>query len=173
MKYGLNCGSGQRPFKSTDEVKWLNVDSVASWNPDIVCDGAEVSKHVDIELDYFVLHHVLEHFGCGEAEALIVEAFEVLKPGGSLLVFVPHMRALAEGYLRGKISPQIYMTNIYGAYMGHEEDRHKWGYDVELLSDFLIGPKWLWTETKLFNWRRIPGADIAEDWWILGMECIK
>jgi predicted SAM-dependent methyltransferase len=173
MKYGLNCGSGQRPFKSTDECKWVNVDCVASWNPDIVCDGAEVSKHIDIQVDYFVLHHVLEHFGCGEASKLIEEASMVLKPGGSLLVFVPHMRALAEGYLRNRISPQIYMTNIYGAYMGHEEDRHKWGYDVELLSDFLIGPKWLWTETKLFNWRRIPGADIAEDWWILGMECIK
>jgi len=26
---------------------------------------------------------------------------------------------------------------------------------------------------KLFDWRPIPGASLANDFWILGMECIK
>jgi len=171
MKLGLNVGSGQRPFASTAEVKWVNVDSVAKWNPDILCDGAKL-PYYESEIDYFVLHHVLEHFGCGEAAGLIREAHRVLKPGGSLIVCVPDMIGLAHMWKMGKISTQIYMTNVYGAYMGSEEDRHKWGYIYDSLAQF-IAESSLFQDVQQFDFRPIPGADIARDWWILGMEARK
>lgn len=174
MKLGLNIGSGQRPFSATPEVYWINVNSVEHEGmpkPDVVCDGANLFYDAD-SVDYVVLHHVLEHFGCGEAAGLIREAGRVLKPGGSLLVFVPDLRALAERWLAGGLTTQIYVTNLYGAYMGHEEDRHKWGFDRESLEKCLTAGT-AWAEVKPFDWRAIPGADIARDFWILGMECVR
>jgi len=174
MKLGLNVGSGQRPFTSTPDVEWVNVDKVARTDKplDLQCDGAHLPEFYNTNVDYFVLHHVLEHFGCGEAQGLIDEAWRVLKPGGSLLVFVPDMRMLADRWLRHEIDTQLYMTNVYGAYMSHEEDRHKWGYDRSSLALFMVGEH-PWRSVDLFDWRPIPGADIARDWWIAGMECVR
>lgn len=171
-KLGLNVGSGQRRFTSCTEVSWTNIDSVSrpGNEPDLVCDGA-ATPFGDATQDYVVLHHVLEHFGCNEGEGLIKEACRVLKPGGLFLVFVPNMRALAERWLQGQLSTQLFMTNLYGAYMGDEADRHKWGFDGISLYDALT--KAPWARISYFNGRSIPGADIAQDWWILGAECIR
>ncbi len=169
MKIALNIGSGQRPFTSTPEIQWRNIDSQERWNPDLVCDGARIPLP-DNYADVVVLHHVLEHFGCGEGWSLIYEAHRLLKPKGSLLVFVPNLRALAQRWLSGGLSTQIYVTNLYGAYMGSEDDRHKWGFDEDSLREFLGQIRW---EVKPFDWRVIPGADIARDFWIIGAECVK
>lgn len=172
QKIGINCGSGQRPFTTTPEVKWHNVDKVSHDGmpaPDLVCDGSKL-PYFDETMDYFVLHHVLEHFGCGEGVGLIKEAHRVLKPGGSLLVFVPDLKALAKRWIDGGLTTQIYVTNLYGAYIGHEEDRHRWGFDEASLMEFLDNSA-PWTKVRPFNWRPIPGADIAKDFWIIGMEC--
>lgn len=171
MKTGFNIGSGQRPFTDTPEVAWINVDCQSRWNPDIVCDGSSIPEADDECADYVVLHHVLEHYGCGEGLDLIKEAHRVLKPGGSLLVFVPNIRALAARWLAGELTTQIYTTNLYGAYMGDEADRHKWGFDWQSLNEFLSTLPW--SQVKGFNWRRIPGAEISKDFWILGAECVK
>ena len=169
MKIGYNVGSGQRPFKSNGEVIWRNVDSQEKWNPDIRCRGEELPCSDD-SVDYVVLHHVLEHFGCGEGAGLIKEAHRVLRPRGLLQVFVPNLCTLAHRWRARGISTQIYMTNIYGAYMGNEDDRHKWGFDAQSLSDFLHCCDWALISDKC---RDIPGADVARDWWILETECVK
>ena len=175
MLKGLNVGSGQRPFTTIPgEIEWCNVDAVAHEGmpaPDLVCDGAHLPFGGSVA-DYFVLHQTLEHQGCGEAAGLIQEAWRVLKPGGSLLVFVPDLRALARRWLEGGLTTQVYMTAIYGAYLGDEESRHKWGYDRASLDEFLrrAAP---WRTVKPFDWRAIPGADCARDFWVLDMECVK
>jgi predicted SAM-dependent methyltransferase len=179
MKIGLNVGSGQRPFKSTGDLKWYNIDSQQRWVPDICCSGdslvTEFGEHwPDDTCDYVVLHHVLEHFGCGEGAGLVKEAHRVLRPGGSLLVFVPDLKELAQGWFAGKISTQIYMTNIYGAYMGSEDDRHKWGFDAESLGMFLNYAAGVdWSDLRYVPPVIPQGADVAHDWWILEMECVK
>ncbi|KKL21590.1 hypothetical protein LCGC14_2443920, partial [marine sediment metagenome] len=47
-----------------------------------------------------------------------------------------------------------------------------WGYDYQHLWMFLSEVS-SWRRVMPFDWRSVEGADIARDWWILGMECIK
>jgi len=170
---GLNVGSGQRPFHSTEDFQWYNIDSVKrnGQEVDMICDASKFLPFDYDSVDAIVLHHVIEHFGCGECLDLIENCKKRLKFGGSLLVFVPDMRALASRWLNGSLDTQVYLTNVYGAYMGSEEDRHKWGFDPAYLHAFLWARGF--AEVKPFDWRNVPGADLARDFWILAMEAVK
>lgn len=164
----LNLCSGQRPFGEG----WTNVDSQGKWRPDVCCDCTYMPMFEDGSADMIVIHHGLEHFGCGEAEPLIKESHRILAPGGSLLVFVPDMRELVRMWIEGQLTTQVFMTNVYGAYMGDEADRHKWGFDRASLNYFLRSCA-LWNRVLTFDWRKIEGADIAQAEWVLSQECIK
>ncbi len=73
-------------------------------------------------------------------------------------------------WLEGRLSDQLYFTNLYGAYQGHEADRHRWGYTYRSLWELLYGTGF---NPVMFDCRPIEGADIARDRWILGMEAVK
>lgn len=170
----LNLCSGQRPFGEG----WTNVDAQERWKPDVVADCSSMPMFADGSAELIVIHHGLEHFGCGEADAMLKECYRILQPGGSLLVFVPDMLALACAMQEGTITDQIYFTNVYGAYMGDEADRHKWGFTRSSLAATLKRHGFL---PKSLGWRDwgqridhlLRNADVARDWWILGMEGIK
>lgn len=171
MKRGLNVGSGQRKFSTCPEVTWTNIDAVSrpGHEPDLVADGAHLPEEWAGTVDYFVLSHTYEHFGCGEALGLLQESYRVLREGGSLIVAVPNMMALAKRWVAGEITEYIFMVNTYGAWMGHEADRHKWGTTPESLeADIRKGGEWKWV--RPFNYREIPGMDLAQDWWITCLE---
>lgn len=171
---GLNVGSGQRRFDSSKG--WINVDHTSrppDQIPDMVCDATKlVSCFGENTQDMVVLHHVLEHFGCGEADEVLKQCYKVLKPGGSLLIFVPDLRKLAGRWLSREIDDFTFLVNVYGAYQGLEGDRHRWGYDKDYLYKYLKSIPGTGS-IRMFDWREIPGADIARDWWVLGMELVK
>jgi len=173
---GLNVGSGQRRFDTVGDWKWYNLDvqyKSPDQVPDILSNGASGIKN--LRADLIVLHHVLEHFGCGEANQLLRNCWLSLKPEGSLLVFVPNAMALSHRYTLRQIDNYTFNVNTYGAYQGDEADRHRWGYDYASLQKLLN--EVLWEDgtgvVKFFDWREIPGAEFAKDWWILGMEAVK
>ena len=176
MDLKINIGSGQRKF-SVDQG-WTNVDCVSrepDQVPDVLADARKM-PFKDGSAQLCVLHHVIEHFGCGEADEVIRESFRVLAPGGSLLVFVPDLKELARRWLGGQINDYIYCVNLYGAYQGEDGDRHRWGYDRASLPKYLdnaVRPGEQWSKIKDFDGRRINGAEIAQDWWIAGVECVK
>lgn len=165
----LNVGSGQRPFDRA--AGWVNLDSNTKWSPDVVANWNDLSMFESGSMDLVVAHHTIEHVGCGEADPFIGEARRVLKEGGRLLVFVPDMQAIAKRWLTNELGEQLYMTMVYGAFMGDEQDRHRWGWSRQGLWKYLN--QWKWSDVRAFDWRAIPGADIAEDWWIIGMECVR
>lgn len=165
----VNVGSGQRRF-GTRQHPWVNVDVQPRWNPEIVADAAHLPMFEDGTVDLVVAHHILEHYGCGDGEGMIREAHRILKPGGSFIVCVPDVWELSSMWREGHLSDQVYMTNMYGAYMNDEADRHKWGYTKKSLRLTLSVA---FRQVRMFDWREIQGASIARDRWILAMEGIK
>jgi predicted SAM-dependent methyltransferase len=170
----LNCGSGQRPFAKP----FINFDIQAEvmkdgklYHPDLVASMFDMPFKSE-SVDYVVSHHTLEHLGLGEYDEFLRESHRVLKDGGSLLIFVPDMQALAKRWLLGQITDYIFFVNVYGAYMGSEFDRHRWNWSFDGWRDELkkVEP---WRTVKRFDWRPIQGMDAARDWWILGIEAIK
>jgi len=164
----LNLGSGQRPFKPP----FINVDAQAKWNPDILLDLREPWPWSDNSAEVIVFHHCWEH----ESDEIVAhfqsEAYRVLVPdGGKLIIAVPHMRVLAQAWLLGKMDTQLYMTNVYGAYMGDDHDRHRRGYDQAYLMQELKAQPWRLVEP--YDGFKYTGADIAIDWWILIVEATK
>jgi predicted SAM-dependent methyltransferase len=168
----LNLGSGQRPFKG-----WINVDSQEKWMPDIVADIRSMPMFADNSAEIIVLWHVIEHFGCGEADPIIKECYRILQAGGRLIVATPDLGKLARAFTRKwseypLISEQIYVTNLYGAYMGDEADRHKWGWSQRGLLEYIanFGP---WSRMDVFDGCSPEGSDISTDWWMATCEAIK
>lgn len=169
MALRINVGSGQRPFKG-----WINVDTQARWNPDVQCDfGSPGAAHLfkDNSAEYIVLHHVAEHYNCGEIDPVLRECHRILQPCGSVIITVPNMLELAGMWMEGRLTDQLYFTNVYGAYMGDIADIHKWGYTSSSLGRQMS--KAGFSNPEHFDWRPIEGAEIARDRWILGMEAWK
>lgn len=169
----LNIGSGQRRFDTA--YGWVNVDCVSRPGqvPDLLCDvGRDPLPYADNSMDFVVLSQVYEHFGLGEGHGVVREAHRVLKPGGSLILTVPDAKALAQRWMLGQIDDYIYNVNMYGAYQGEPGDRHKWSYTFNALAKDLASIA-TWKVVQNFNSAHISGADIAADWWILGVAAVK
>ncbi len=166
----INCGSGQRKFDPA--LGWTNIDTQAKWSPELVCDCSSL-PYLDNSASLIVSHHQLEHVEMAQADVMLKEWYRVLAPGGSLLIFVPDLLALTRAWLDAKIDDYIFCVNLYGAYMGNDADLHRWAYHEGSLRAKLRGVA-PWREAKKFDYREIPGADIAgRDWWHLGMEFVK
>jgi predicted SAM-dependent methyltransferase len=182
----LNLGSGQRPFPAP----WVNVDCQEKWMLEVLkpsgqgiflkADIREMPMFADGSAETIVLWHVIEHFGCGEADPIIKECYRILQPGGELIVATPDLAMLAARYLDTKdgsrvkepLSEQVYVTNLYGAYMGDEADRHKWGWSQEGLLEYLAkcAP---WRNVLTWDGKAPEGTDIAKDWWMSTAKAVK
>jgi predicted SAM-dependent methyltransferase len=164
----INLGSGQRPFGKP----WINVDCQEKWKPDVVANGASMPMFADGSAEMVVAHQMIEHVGLGEFDGVIREAHRVLAPGGSLILTTPNLRELVKAWTCGRITDYIFGVNLYGAYMNDEADRHRWLYTRETLAQALKNAA-SWRAVSMFDFRKLPEADIAQDWWILGVEGIK
>ncbi|HKY38353.1 MAG TPA: class I SAM-dependent methyltransferase [Polyangiaceae bacterium] len=80
----VNLGSGTHAYPAT-----VNVDGVGYSNVHVVCD-LEVLPFSDESVDRLLSIAVLEHVS--EPERHIAEFRRVLKPGGSLLVYIPFLQ---------------------------------------------------------------------------------
>lgn len=172
---GINWGSGQRRFVTNETVKWINCDCVSRPElqqvPDIVVNDTIPLPFESESIDFVVLWHVLEHYGCDEGRPLLMDFYRVLRRGGQAIIATPNLKALAVRWLTGQLPDDLYLTNIYGAYMGEPSDRHAWGFTQMSLERYLadVAP---WQVEKWDGMMPI-GSDLNSDWWMAIVRCTK
>jgi len=164
----LNLASGQRPFGEG----WTNCDRQQRWNPDVLCDMTSMPMFSDGSADMIVIHHGAEHLHLEELDACLKECHRILAPRGSLLLFLPDIRALCHAWIEQKISDYIFCVNMWGAYQGDPNDDHHWGWHMKSMAEKL-GATAKWNAIYPFDWRPIPNTDLARDWWLFAIEAIK
>ena len=91
----LNFGCGSRFVQS-----WVNIDFTSSSPQVKAINFLKGFPFADNSFDVVYSSHVLEHFTIGQAKALLLEAYRVLKPGGILRVVVPDLENICREYLR-------------------------------------------------------------------------
>ena len=110
MKDMIHLGCGPIHLKSTEEVKWLNVDIEAKHKPDVCMDYLTIENYVDKEYaDAIYSVHSIEHLSYPEGVVkFFTVAIEVLKTGGTLRLVVPDLRKIALLYVNGNDLKCVY-----------------------------------------------------------------
>lgn len=163
----LNLGSGQ---KHLDGFTNVDISDDHNHRVDVIADATgPMPMFENDSAELIIAEHLLEHVSLHKQAETLAEWHRILRPGGRLVLSVPDLRALAVRYLQGDPNFPffLYGVNLYGAYNGHETDRHKWGFDERELRERLGFLPWRSVE-------RFHGAEpIARDWWILDIEAVK
>ncbi|MEX1112067.1 MAG: class I SAM-dependent methyltransferase [Candidatus Andersenbacteria bacterium] len=83
----LDIGCGRMPYKHFFNCSYVGVDPVASVNPDVVAPAWDIPLP-NASVDGIILNQSLEHIA--ETENTVQEIKRILKPGGLLILTVPH-----------------------------------------------------------------------------------
>lgn len=134
MKLHLGCGTNKL-------TGWVNIDSVAAVNPDLVHDISEPLPYPDLSVDEILAEDLLEHFDKYARYLVFGEWVRVLKVGGTVTVQVPNFRKILFRYF--KFGYDNFVDFIFGenmfrseVYLGHFGN-HKWGYSEKTLPEFV------------------------------------
>ena len=134
MKLHLGCGN-----KKLDG--WINVDSVAAFEPDLLHDITQTLPYPDLSVDEVLAEDLLEHFDKYLRYVVFHEWTRVLRLGGRVTIQVPNFKKILFKYL--KFGYDNFVDFIFGenmweskTYLGHFGN-HKWGYSKDSLAKFV------------------------------------
>ena len=89
MKICLNLGAGVNQKRSTNNVRWVNVDFMKEEGIDIVHNLEEFPyPFKDNSIDYILMDNVLEHLK--DTIKVMEELHRICKPNAIIEIFVPH-----------------------------------------------------------------------------------
>ena len=134
MKLHLGC--------ATKKLEgWVNIDSVAACNPDLVHDITQPLPYADLSADELLAEDLLEHFDKYMRFVVFYEWSRVLKIDGIMTIQVPNFKKLLFRYFKfgyDKFVDMLFGENMWQSkyYLGHFGN-HKWGYSAESLKEFV------------------------------------
>ncbi len=152
IKLHLGCGANKLEG-------WVNIDSVKSFEPDLVHDISRPLPYADQTVDEILAEDLLEHFDKYMRFVVFSDWVRALKIGGVITVQVPNFKKILFRYF--KFGYDNFVDFIFGEnmlrsrfYIGHFGN-HKWGYSEASLKDFvrLFGIKPLSVEKRGLNLR--------------------
>ena len=152
LKLHLGCGTNKLEG-------WINIDSVKSFNPDLLHDISSPLPYEDQSVEEVLAEDLLEHFDKYLRYVVFGEWVRVLKIGGLMTVQVPNFKKILYRYF--KFGYDHFVDFIFGenmwrseVYLGHFGN-HKWGYSEGSLKSFvrLFGIEPLSVEKRGLNLR--------------------
>ncbi len=154
LKLHLGCGTNKLPG-------WVNIDSVARCQPDLVLDLTQPLPYEDQSVDAILAEDLLEHFDKYVRYVVFAQWARVLKIGGTITLQVPNFKKILFRYF--KFGFDNFVDFIFGenmwrstVYIGHFGN-HKWGYSEESLKRFVasFGIETMLLEHKGLNLRLV------------------
>lgn len=132
----FDLGSGEFHRYWVDNKPMFRVDLDKDLKPDFIQDVRDLDFKDNLA-DGLAAIHVLEHMSRHDAETMLDEMVRVLKPGCSLVIGTPDMKAVCKYYLdQGHLNDMV-LRSVYG-WQVNEFQYHKSGWDVETLSAALV-----------------------------------
>lgn len=125
----LGCGDRRLPG-------YIHVDVRRLPGIDYVASADRMSFLDDSTVDLLYWCHGLEHVTPADVPTVLHELRRVLRPGSTLRLSVPDLRALAVMYATGHVQ----LSSILGALYGGQEyvdNTHHWGYDLSTMTTTL------------------------------------
>ena len=169
----LHVGCGTKKLEG-----WINIDSVANCNPDLIHDLAQPLPYEDCSADALMAHGVIEHFDKYMRYCVFGEWARVLKVGGTIDLELPDFQKLLSRF--NKFDYDGFVDTFFGEnmwngeiYIGHFGN-HKWGYSKSSLSAFAkkFGIEPVEVKTKGLNihfiGKKVKHVSLAEmDQWVI------
>jgi predicted SAM-dependent methyltransferase len=112
----------------------------------------------DSSADFIFTSHTLHHFYRDEAQALLQDAFRVLKPGGTIRIAVPNLEYIFSLYQRGERERALGYF-FYSSQPRNQLSRRRYQYDFELLRQMLAGAGYQKIRRCVFRQGRTPDLD--------------
>jgi len=133
MKLHLGCGTNKIPG-------WVNIDSVAGCQPDVVHDLGSPLPYAELSADAIRADGVLEHFDKYMRYLVVGDWIRVLKVGGEIQLTLPDFKKLLFRFFKFKFDDFVdtmFGENLWESkiYIGHFGN-HKWGYSQASLVAF-------------------------------------
>ena len=134
MKLHLGCGTKKLGG-------WVNIDSVASCQPDLVHDLMQPLPYADLSASEILAEDLLEHFDKYMRYVVFGDWMRVLSVGGTVTLQVPNFKKILFKYFKfgfNNFVDFIFGENLWNSriYIGHFGN-HKWGYSEETLKAFV------------------------------------
>ncbi len=123
----LNVGCGSKPLNG-----YTNID-VQTKAADINAECTDLPFEKST-VDEIVSFHLIEHMDKVHAEKALVHWYNLLKPGGKIVIECPDLEEIIKKYLLTKNEELLY--SIYGRNR-YKYDVHLWGYTKESISTLL------------------------------------
>lgn len=114
-----------------EDAEVLTLDIDPEFEPDILCDAADIPDKWHGEFDGVLASHVLEHFPYNDIQGVVDEWARLLKGGGQLHIVVPSLEWAARQILIEDTSPALF-PHMYGSQI-NEYQVHMSGFTMRLL----------------------------------------
>lgn len=103
-------------------IDWTTLDIIAGPHVDIVHDLRIIPyPFEDNSIDIIFMSHVLEHIPWTMTDKVLLEFYRILKPGGSIEIWVPDLKKLVAGYID---STEMYKDGWFK--FNEEQNQTKW-----------------------------------------------
>lgn len=146
---GLNIGAGNMPYADTDEIKWINLEPFYTFDHfefdqglmgryNIVpILGQDVVKHfAGDSVDIIHIVHSLEHVTTEEADDIVKQCYQVLRPRGEIEIETPDLDKACKLWLNGQDNDRV-LGLFYGGRHPDPGQLHQTGFNMKRFTSLL------------------------------------